>query len=78
MRVHILTAPGVLIILIVTPPSTFRAPRYLTSIIKWVSVCPVLQYAVLDLMFRPQVSLLCQIVYSLQYPLFEEAILDRC
>jgi hypothetical protein len=46
MRVHLLTAPGILVMWAVTYPSTSRAQRCLTLVIKWVSVYPTWQDAV--------------------------------
>jgi hypothetical protein len=45
MRVHLLTAPGLLVIWAVTHPSTNRSHRCLTSVIKWVPVCQTWQDA---------------------------------
>jgi hypothetical protein len=42
---HLQTAPGVLVIWAVTHPSTDRAQQSLTSVIKWVPVCPTWQDA---------------------------------
>jgi hypothetical protein len=46
MLVHLLTAPGILVIWAVTHPSTNRAQRCLTSEIKRVPVCPAWHNAV--------------------------------
>jgi hypothetical protein len=40
MRVHLLTAPGILVIWVVTHPSTNRAQHCLTSVFKWVPAIP--------------------------------------
>jgi hypothetical protein len=54
-RVTLLTAPGILVIWVVTHPSTNRAQCCLTSVIKRVPVCPTWQNAVLSLfLFQPQ------------------------
>jgi hypothetical protein len=47
MREYLLTAPGILVIWRVTHPGTNRAQHCLTSVIKWVPVCPRWQDAVL-------------------------------
>jgi hypothetical protein len=47
MRVHLLTAPGILVIKTVTSPSTIRAQRCLTLVFKWVPVCPNWQDSVI-------------------------------
>jgi hypothetical protein len=39
-KMHLLTAPSLLVIWAVTHPSTNRAQRCLTLVIKWVPVCP--------------------------------------
>jgi hypothetical protein len=49
MRVHFLTASGILIIWGVTHPSTIRAQRCLTLVITWILVCPTWQDAVLEM-----------------------------
>jgi hypothetical protein len=48
MRVHLLTAPGILVIWAVTHPSTNRAQCCLTLVIKRVPVCPTWLDAVFD------------------------------
>jgi hypothetical protein len=43
MQVHLLTAPVILVIWAFIHPSTNRAQRCLSSVIKWVTVCPTWQ-----------------------------------
>jgi hypothetical protein len=43
MREHLLTAPGIIVIWVVTHTSTNRAQRCLTLVIKWVPECPTWQ-----------------------------------
>jgi hypothetical protein len=53
MRVHLLTAPSILVIWPVTHPSTNGAQQCLTLVIKWVPVCPTGQDADLDNDYLP-------------------------
>jgi hypothetical protein len=46
MRVHLLPAPGILVIWVVTHPSNIWPHCCLTSVIKWVPVCQTWQDAV--------------------------------
>jgi hypothetical protein len=43
---HLLTAPGVLVICVVTHPSTIWAQRWLTLVIEWVPICLTWQASV--------------------------------
>jgi hypothetical protein len=47
MRKHLLTGPGVLVILVVTHPNTIQPQRFLTSVIEWVPVRTTWQRTVL-------------------------------
>jgi hypothetical protein len=75
MQVHLLTAPGILVIWAVTHPSTNRAQRCLTLVIKWVPVCPTWQMSLplplpLSFYLSPSLPLCLSLLPSLSDPSF--------